>query len=87
MLAPLFGREPALNRYYPQEVMKYLLNVPPTEGPASRSRVEQFMAEWRQAGRLGPPSRTEPTGRVGLMQPDLAELMLSILFSERVALS
>lgn len=46
MLAPLSGREPALNRYYPQDVMKYLQSVPPTESPASGSPVEQLMAEW-----------------------------------------
>lgn len=53
MLAPLFGREPQLNSYYPQSVLDYLHSVPP--GSTNHvSRLEQLAAEWRQTGRLGP---------------------------------
>ncbi len=54
MLAPLFARQPALNSYYPQEILEYLRSVPPGEGIDSGSRLDQLMAEWRQVGRLGP---------------------------------
>lgn len=55
MLAPLFGRQAALNSYYPQAVLDYLRSAPIGESPAKGSRLDQLMAEWRQAGRLGPP--------------------------------
>jgi hypothetical protein len=51
MLAPLFGREAKLNSYYPQEVLEYLHSQPP--GADTGSRLEDLMAEWRQAGRMG----------------------------------
>ena len=49
MLAPLFARQAAWNSYYPPEVLEYLRSAPPGDG----SRIDQLMAEWRQAGRLG----------------------------------
>jgi hypothetical protein len=55
MLAPLFARQAALNSYYPQEVLDYLRSVAPGQGPDGGSRLDQLMAEWRTAGRLGPP--------------------------------
>ena len=54
MLAPLFGRPAALQSYYPQEVLEYMGSVPPGANPGSGSRLDQLMAEWRQAGRVGP---------------------------------
>jgi hypothetical protein len=54
MLAPLFGRQAALNSFYPQAVMEYLRSVPPGEAANAGSRLEQLMIEWKQAGRLGP---------------------------------
>ena len=54
MLAPLFARRAVLNSYYPPEVLEYLRSVPPGEAPATGSRLDQLMAEWRQAGRIGP---------------------------------
>ncbi|HUK90140.1 MAG TPA: hypothetical protein VLZ81_07045, partial [Blastocatellia bacterium] len=53
MLAPLFARQAAWNSYYPPEVLEYLRSAPPGDGPGDGSRIDQLMAEWRQAGRLG----------------------------------
>ena len=64
MLAPLFARQPALNSYYPQEVLEYLRSVPPGEGIDSGSRLDQLMAEWRQVGRLGPPGSAETDQKI-----------------------
>ncbi len=63
-LAPLFARQPALNSYYPQEVLEYLRSVPPGEGIDSGSRLDQLMAEWRQVGRLGPPGSAETDQKI-----------------------
>ena len=63
-LAPLFARQPALNSYYPQEVLEYLRSVPPGEGTDSGSRLDQLMAEWRQVGRLGPPGSAETDQKI-----------------------
>jgi len=64
MLAPLFARQPALNSYYPQEVLEYLRSVPPGEGIDSGSRLDQLMAEWRQVGRLGAPGSAETDQKI-----------------------
>ncbi len=64
MLAPLFARQPALNSYYPQEVLEYLRSVPPGEGIDSGSRLDQLMAEWRQVGRLGLPGSAETDQKI-----------------------
>jgi hypothetical protein len=64
MLAPLFARQAALNSYYPQEVLDYLHSVPPGEGQHSGSRLDQLMAEWRQAGQLGPPGSAEADQKI-----------------------
>ena len=55
MLAPLFGRQAALNSYYSQAVLDYLHSVPPGQAVDKGSRLDQLVAEWRQAGRLGTP--------------------------------
>ena len=55
MLAPLFGRQAELNSYYPSAVLEYLKNMPAGQSlDESGSRLDQLMAEWRQAGRIGP---------------------------------
>jgi hypothetical protein len=54
MLAPLFARPAVLNSYYPQPVLEYLRSVPPGEAADTGSRLDQLMAEWRRAGRVGP---------------------------------
>ena len=64
MLAPLFARQPALNSYYPQEVLEYLRSGPPGKGIDSGSRLDQLMAEWRQVGRLGPPGFAETDQKI-----------------------
>ncbi|HEY4378925.1 MAG TPA: hypothetical protein VGN01_01180 [Acidobacteriaceae bacterium] len=55
MLAPLFDAKPALNTYYPPEVLRYLQSVPPTEDAARGTRLDQLMAQWTRDGRLVPP--------------------------------
>jgi hypothetical protein len=54
MLAPLFARQAALNSFYPQPVLAYLRSAPPGEDVNNGSRLDQLMAEWKQAGRVGP---------------------------------
>jgi hypothetical protein len=55
MLAPLFDAKPALNTYYPPEVLRYLQSVPQTEDAARGTRLQQLMAEWERDGRINPP--------------------------------
>jgi len=55
MLAPLFGKSPKLNSYYPQPVMDYL-HAAPVADASSGSRLDQLMAEWKQTGRVGEAS-------------------------------
>ena len=55
MLAPLFARPAVLNADYPPAVIAYLHSVPPGENNNSGTRLDQLMAEWRRAGRLGAP--------------------------------
>jgi len=55
MLAPLFGRQAALNSYYPSAVLEYLRSVPPSGVAADRSRLGQLMSEWKRAGWVGQP--------------------------------
>lgn len=71
MLAPLFQRQAALNAYYPQEVMEYLKSVPPGESDRSGSRIEQLMAEWRDAGRIGPPNDGKTEKKIVLLTSSL----------------
>ena len=53
MLAPLFVRSAELNSDYPEAVLAYLRSVPPGEPADAGSRLDQLMAEWRDAGRVG----------------------------------
>ena len=54
MLAPLLGRQPQLNTYYPPAVVEYLNSIPVGERADSGSRLDQLTTEWRQDGRIGP---------------------------------
>jgi len=80
MLAPLFARQPALNSYYPQEVLEYLRSVPPGEGIDSGSRLDQLMAEGRQVGPLGP-------GPPGSAEADLKITRLTSSLDDKPKLS
>jgi hypothetical protein len=88
MLAPLFGRQPALNSYYPQAVLQYLRSVPPAESPGSGSRLDQLMAEWRRRGRLGPDTSAKADQKVTRLTSSLdTKTKLSIDdLSDRVAM-
>jgi hypothetical protein len=52
MLAPLFNEEPALNTYYPPEVLRYLQSETPGQDPRLGSRLAQLMDSWSRAGRF-----------------------------------
>lgn len=88
MLAPLFGRPAALNSYYPREVLEYLRNVPPGTDPGSASRLDQLMAEWRQAGRVGPAGSAKTDQQIARLTSSLDEkTRLSIDdISDRIAM-
>ena len=42
-----------MNSDYPEAVLAYLRSVPPGEPADAGSRLDQLMAEWRDAGRVG----------------------------------
>ena len=88
MLAPLFGRPAALHSYYPQEVLEYLRSVPPSESPGRGSRLDQLMAEWRQAGRVGPSGSAKTDQQITRLTSSLDEkTKLSIDdISDRIAM-
>lgn len=88
MLAPLFARPAELHSNYPQDVLEYLRNVPPGENPASKSRLDQLMAEWRQAGRVGPVSSAKTDQQITRLTSSLDEkTKLSIDdISDRIAM-
>lgn len=67
MLAPLFARQPILNSYYPETVMAYLHSIPTDANNASPSRLDQLMAEWRDAGRLGPIGSPKTEAKINLL--------------------
>jgi hypothetical protein len=71
MLAPLFLRQAALNSYYPRPVLEYLQSVPPTGAIANGSRLDQLMAEWRQAGRVGPAGSAKTDNQISRLTSGL----------------
>ena len=73
MLAPLFGKRAALQSYYPQEVLEYLRRVPPSESLGSGSRLDQLMAEWRHAGRVGPAGSAKTDQQITRLTSGLDE--------------
>jgi hypothetical protein len=88
MLAPLLGRQAELNSYYPQAVQEYLRSVPPGEGPNQGSRLDQLMAEWKQAGRLGPSNSAKTEQQITRLASSLdKKTKLSIDdLSDRIAM-
>jgi hypothetical protein len=88
MLAPLFEKQAALNAYYPPEVMEYLKSVPPGEPDKSGSRIEQLMAEWRDAGRIGAIGDAKAPKKIVLLTSSLdKKTKLSIDdISDRIAM-
>src|SRR5262249_30626215 len=88
MLAPLFGRQPALNSYYPPAVLEYLGSVPPGQAPDSGSRLDQLMAEWKRVGRLGPTQSPKSDQKIVRLTSSLdTKTKLSIDdLSDRVAM-
>jgi hypothetical protein len=88
MLAPLFGRQAELNSYYPPTVFEYLKNVPAGQRIESGSRLDQLMAEWRQAGRLGQAGSAKTDQQIVRLTSSLdAKTKLSIdNISDRIAM-
>jgi hypothetical protein len=88
MLAPLFGRQPELNSYYPPAVLEYLKNVPAGQTVESGSRLDQLMAEWRQAGRLGQSGSAKTDQQIARLTSSLdSKTKLSIdNISDRIAM-
>ncbi len=62
MLARLFGRPPALQSTYPDDVWKYLNSAPVTN--AQETRMQTLVAEWIQAGRIGPPGSPDSQTKI-----------------------
>src|SRR5262249_36538497 len=62
---------PKLNSYYPGEVLQYLQSPPPAEGVESGSRLDQLMAEWKQAGRIGPAGSPKTDQQVNRLTSSL----------------
>ena len=88
MLAPLFGRQAALNTYYPKLVLEYLRNVPPGESAVNGSRLDQLMAEWIRVGRLGPagsPRTEKQIARLSSSLDDKTKLSIQDI-SDRMAM-
>ena len=88
MLAPLFGRQAALNSYYSPAVLEYLQSTPTGESAESGSRLDQLMAEWRQAGRIGPIGSTKTDQQIARLTSSLdTKTKLSIDdISDRIAM-
>lgn len=88
MLAPLFGRQAELNSYYPPAVLEYLKDVPAGQRIESGSRLDQLMAEWRQAGRLGQAGSAKTDQQITRLTSSLdSKTKLSIdNFSDRIAM-
>jgi len=88
MLAPLFGRQPKLNSDYPSEVLQYLHSPLPEAGVESGSRLDQLMAEWRKAGRIGPAGSSKRDQQVDRLTSSLdTKIKLSIDdISDRIAM-
>ena len=88
MLAPLFGREAELNSYFPPAVLEYLHSVPASEGVESGSRLDQLIAEWRQAERIGPAGSSKTDQQITRLTSSLeTKTMLSIDdISDRIAM-
>jgi hypothetical protein len=87
MLAPLFGRAPKLNSYYPQPVIAYL-HAAPVADASSGSRLDQLMAEWKQAGRVGEPTSPKTEKKITALtasSEDKAKLSIDDL-SDRIAM-
>lgn len=88
MLAPLFDKPGSLNAYYPRSVLAYLHSLPPGQGPESGSRLDQLIAEWQQAGRLGPtgtPQTEQQIARLTSSMGDNTKLSIDDI-SDRTAM-
>jgi hypothetical protein len=79
MLAPLLGRESEISSVYPQDVWTYLNTVPATNPRVKTPWKEELIAQWVQAGRIGPP--TAPAS-----QPKIDRLTSGIANQQRLSI-
>jgi len=73
MLAPLFSRPAELNSDYPEAVLAYLRSVPPGEPADAGSRLDQLMAEWKVAGRVGQSGNAKTDQKIARLTSSLHE--------------
>jgi hypothetical protein len=73
MLAPLFARPAELNSNYPETVLAYLRSIPPGEPADAGSRLDQLMAEWKEAGRVGQSSNAKNDQKIARLTSSLYE--------------
>jgi hypothetical protein len=71
--APLFARPAELNSDYPEAVLAYLRSVPPGEPAVAGSRLDQLMAEWKEAGRVGQSGNTKNDQKIARLTSSLHE--------------
>jgi hypothetical protein len=73
LLAPLFSRPAELNSDYPETVLAYLRSVPPGEPADAGSRLDQLMAEWKEAGRVGQSGNAKTDQKIARLTSSLHE--------------
>jgi hypothetical protein len=62
-----------LNSDYPEAVLAYLRSVPPGEPAVAGSRLDQLMAEWKEAGRVGQSGNTKNDQKIARLTSSLHE--------------
>jgi len=73
MLAPLFAKPAELNSDYPEAVLAYLRSVPPGESANAGSRLDQLMADWKEAGRVGQSGNAKGDQKIARLTSSLHE--------------
>ncbi len=66
MLAVFFNRTPEYHSEYPEDILQYLNNVPPTE-TSSKSRKENLIKQWSDVGRIDLNSKPKSEEKIDLL--------------------
>jgi hypothetical protein len=66
MLAKLFDLEPEFHSDYPNEVLTYLNDAPPSE-PGNGTRRERLIKQWTDTGRLEPGATPKAQHKIELL--------------------
>jgi hypothetical protein len=87
MLAEFLGRPEEQHSHYPEDIRAYLNSVP-LETASEGSRMEQMLAGWVAAGRIGPPDSPQRKKRIALLtSTNAADKDLTIeVMNERAAM-